>query len=118
MALADTAYLESLVGRESLAILVSRCGGLDVYIPTRTPLGGKLGDLPLPAQEALVRTFGGTKLYVPKCDGSARCARNAVIRSEYEAGASVPNLARKYQLTERQVRKILGRPEKKRDAFF
>ncbi|TXF11909.1 Mor transcription activator family protein [Pelomicrobium methylotrophicum] len=109
MALADTRLLERLIGREALETLIQTCGGLSIPIPKHTPLSGPLCDLPLPAQEALVRFYGGTELYVPKCDGARREAIHARIRAEYDAGARVQDLARRYGYTERHIYNILGR---------
>lgn len=109
MALADTRFLEQLIGREALETLIQTCGGLAVPIPKRPPLSGPLVDLPQPAQEALVRYAGGTELYIPKCDGARREAIRARIRAEYDAGAGVKELARRYGYTERHIYNILGR---------
>jgi hypothetical protein len=112
MAMVDTQMLESLIGREALEALIQTCGGLSVWIPKRLPLSGPLCDLPPHAQEALVRYAGGTKLYIPKCDGARREALYQKIRAEYDAGARVKDLARKYRFTERWIYGILGRPSR------
>lgn len=112
MALADTAYLERLIGREALDALISTCGGLEVHIPKNLPMSGPLCDLPLPAQQALAQAFGGTELYVPKCDGARRARRDAAIIAAYDAGQRVQDIARRFGLTERWVYEILGRPQR------
>jgi glyceraldehyde 3-phosphate dehydrogenase len=116
MALADTARLQQLIGQEALAALIASCGGLAVHIPKRPPLAGALCDLPEPAQQALTHAFGGTVLYIPKCDGATRAARDAAIVAAYDAGVSVQELARRYRLTERWVYEIIGRPAEARAA--
>ena len=113
MATADTRLLESLIGREALQALIETCGGLSVRIPKRLPLRGPLCDLPQPAQEALVRYAGGTELYIPKSHPAWPEVLYEAIRAEYDAGARVKDLARKYRYTERWVRAILGRPSRK-----
>jgi hypothetical protein len=112
MPLADTRLLESLIGREALEALIQTCGGLSVPINKRLPLSGPLRDLPQHAQEALARYAGGTELYIPKCDGARREALYQTIRAEYDAGARVRDLARKYRFTERWVQQILNRPSR------
>lgn len=107
--IADTSYLERLIGREALETLISVAGGLAIRIPKRPPLDGPLAELPLPAQAALARYAGGDTLYIPKCDGAARSARNREIVALYDAGHSVKELARRFGLTERWVYEILGR---------
>lgn len=110
MAYADTSYLQSLLGPEGLHALVQAAGGLSVDIAKRAPLHGILAGLPEVTQHALARAFGGTCLYVPKCDGSVRAARYAAICAAYDAGERVQDLARRYGVTERWVYQILGRP--------
>lgn len=112
MALADTRLLERVVGREALETLIQTCGGLSIQVPKRPPLSGPLMDLPGAAQEALVRYAGGTELYVPKCDGARREALYQQIRAEYDAGARVQDLARKYRFTERWIYEVLGRGDR------
>jgi hypothetical protein len=109
MALADTSELEALIGRDALAALVSTSGGLALRIPRKPPMSGPLCDLPLPAQKALTWRYGGTVLYVPKCEGEARAARDAAIRAAYDAGERVQDIARRYRLSERWVYDILCR---------
>jgi len=120
VALADTRLLEGLIGREALEALIQTCGGLSIPIPKRLPLSGPLMDLPPAAQAALVRYAGGTELYIPKCDGARREALYQRIRAEYDAGARVQDLARKYRFTERWIYKVLGRPsrEEAQGALF
>lgn len=102
--------LERLIGREALETLISLAGGLAIRIPKNPPLDGPLAELPLPAQAALARHFGGDVVYVPKCDAAARAARDREIVALYDAGVSVKEIARRYRLTERWVYEILGRP--------
>lgn len=110
MALADTSLLESIIGREALAALIQTSGGLALSIPRRLPLSGPLADLPPAAQEALIRYAGGDTIYIPKCDGSARAARDAEIRALYDSGWRVQDIARRFRLTERWVYEILNTP--------
>ncbi len=110
MAIADTSILEGIIGREALVSLIQTCGGLSLSIPKRVPLAGPLADLPLPAQEALVAYAGGDTIYIPKCDGAARAARDAEIVALYDAGWRVQDIARRYGLTERWVYEIINTP--------
>lgn len=110
VAQADTRMLERLIGREALETLISVAGGLALRIPKNPPLDGPLAELPLPAQEALAAYAGGDVLYIPKCDGAARAARDREIVALYDAGGSVKEIARRFHLTERWVYEILRRP--------
>lgn len=116
MPIADTSVLVSLIGEDALSALVASAGGLELVIPKRVPLSGPLADLPMPAQEALVRYAGGSTLYIPKCDGAARARRDAEIRALYDGGWRVQDIARRFRLSERWVYEILGRPEPPRQT--
>lgn len=62
--------------------------------------------------EAAVRiadAFRGTSLYICGLDDLRRRARDERIRQEYDSGTPVRTLARRYNITDRAIRKILGR---------
>jgi len=120
MPVADTALLERLMGREALEQLVQLAGGLALRVPKRPPLPGVLAELPPLAQEQLARYVGGDVIYIPKCDARLRLQRDAAIVAAYDAGATVKALARSYDLSERWVYEILGRPqdEARQGALF
>jgi len=109
MALADTSLLAELIGADELSRLVGVCGGLEIRIP-KTPPIGVLSGLTDASQQALCHYYGGDVLYVPKCDGALRAARNEQIGQLYAAGYGVQRLARRFGLTERQIYNILGSP--------
>ncbi|MFN3595469.1 MAG: Mor transcription activator family protein, partial [Thiobacillaceae bacterium] len=69
-----------------------------------------LCDLPEPAQMALIRYAGGTKLYIPKAEHLRIHRRNEAIRKAYDSGCRVQDIARQHGLTERWVYEILNRP--------
>ena len=55
--------------------------------------------------------FGGRQIYLPRGDRLRRALRNVRIRAEFD-GRNVPDLARRYHMSEMQIRAILkrGRP--------
>ncbi len=55
----------------------------------------------------LVQVFGGTNIYIPKPEAFGRSVRNEKIRQEYN-GCNIKTLATKHNLTEMQIRNILG----------
>ena len=57
--------------------------------------------------KALVRKCGGTYLYIPKEDNITRPTRNAMIKAEF-TGSNFRELAKKYQLSEVQIRSIVA----------
>lgn len=56
----------------------------------------------------IAKEYGGAYLYIPKLDGLYREVRDASIREEYDNGKSVRELARKHNLTDRQIYNILS----------
>lgn len=58
----------------------------------------------------IARAFRGCFLYVPGLDEVARRARDEMIRRDYDGGAHMKALARRYGLTIRCVRMILNSP--------
>lgn len=57
--------------------------------------------------KTLVRKCGGTYLYIPKEDNITRPTRNAMIKTEF-TGSNIRELAKKYQLSEVQIRSIVA----------
>lgn len=55
----------------------------------------------------IVASFGGILLYIPKADSVTRAARDRQLKSEFN-GYNHSDLARKYNLSETQVRNICG----------
>ncbi len=54
----------------------------------------------------IVDYCGGSMLYFPSKRSVVRCARNRVIRSEFN-GANYRELARRFEISEMQVRNIV-----------
>jgi len=63
------------------------------------------------AASELIVHYSGDRLYVPKNDNATRLIRDIEIANKYDAGYSVPKLAREYNLSERQIWNIFKRPE-------
>ncbi|WP_255497675.1 Mor transcription activator family protein [Aquitalea sp. LB_tupeE] len=70
------------------------------------------------AADILTRHFGGEVLAIPRCAAALRAMRNQQIRDSFDtltrhhpASHAVHQLARQYQITERQVWSILKKEE-------
>lgn len=63
----------------------------------------------------IAHAFRGAYIYISGLDKLMRLARDEKIRDEYDQGVSVRRLALKYQITERGIRKILGKPSSEID---
>lgn len=53
----------------------------------------------------LVRTYGGTSVYIPKAESLEKAVRDRQIKEEFD-GANYRELAKRYGLTEAWVRSI------------
>lgn len=113
---ADLSLLTALIGPEAVRALVREFGGLPVAVPKRcdgaayAALAEVVGK---DAADVLVKHFGGEVLTVPKCQAAALAARNAVIRAAYDDSATARELARRHDLTVRQIWNILGSGDEK-----
>ena len=56
---------------------------------------------------ALTKVVGGATIYLPKPESVTRPVRDTRIREEFN-GYNHPDLAKKYQVTERWLRKLCG----------
>ena len=84
--------------------LLGEYGGCHVVVPREIhpdhPIALRLG---LQAARAICRTYGGEILTIPKGDSARRHIRNESNRHHRRAGSSLRDLARQFNLTERQV---------------
>lgn len=57
--------------------------------------------------QKLIKTYGGTPIYIPKADAFIRASRNEQIKADFN-GYNFRQLAFKYNLTEVQIRSIVA----------
>ena len=55
----------------------------------------------------LCEMFGGESLYIPMADTVYAAVRRKWIQKEFDLGADTKNLARKYELSKREVQRIV-----------
>lgn len=107
--------LTRVLGADLAGRLFNAYGGKQIAVPDGTGRPGPfvealielLGD---EGFKKLIALFGGERMTVPKGHAQAMIARNRLIVADYTAGASLLELVRKYGLTERRIRSILGSP--------
>lgn len=84
--------------------LLGEYGGCHVVVPREIhpdhPIALRLG---LQAARAICRTYAGEILTIPKADEARRHIRNQAIRTHRREGVSLRDLARMFDLTERQI---------------
>ena len=82
--------------------------GCHLHVPNAVaehhPLRALLG----PKAWRLTEAFGGEILTIPRAESARRAVRDVRIRQDRESGASLSELARSYQLTERQIGAIVN----------
>lgn len=96
------------IGLPAAISLTRVYGGREIRVPTYItrvhPLAVAIG---WDAARALCVEFGGTALDVPVERTALIEQRNALIRDQYRAGASIKALASRYGLSRTMVRKVL-----------
>ncbi len=101
------------IGWSATLRVVEVFAGMDLYVPHSPtedhPLTALVGT---DAAWALARRFGGGRVRVDRCVDILRERRDREIRQRYDAGASVRDLVREYQLTTRHVFRVLGRTDR------
>lgn len=100
-----------LIGLAATMILVEHFGGRRLYIPANPHPDHQLVKLiGLDNLVKLSRVYGLQDHFdIPKAERALRHLRDQKIRSEY-GPKSTSQLAREYNLTERQIWNIVGRP--------
>ena len=106
--------LAALIGLPAASVLVNTYGGLVIHVPTGRNPNGKvkatlvdlLGD---EAAQKLIINYGGERLNIPRCQADWRDTRDRQIIAEFSAGVPAGRLARRYGMTDRNVRNILKR---------
>lgn len=93
----------------ALALKVAEVyGGCHVSIPASVDNApGLVEVLGKPMAATLCAIYGGELLTIPRAMNARRHVRNEVIRETRRAGAKLRELARQFDLTERQVSTIL-----------
>ena len=106
-----TEMVESL-GLSTVMQIVKEHGGTRLFIPKNMNAQHRLANLLGIEQARLLSShFGGESLNIPRMAGAKRANRNQEIIRRYDAGDSVRVLAREFELTDRQIYNILGKPE-------
>lgn len=120
--LPDTvADIARVIGTKAALALVENYGGSSIYAPLgvnktgRAALERLVPIIGEDAAKALSRYTHGERIYIPRCDAAMRRLRNLkmcecfeeAVRAGSSGNAIVQTLARDYQLSDRQVWKIL-----------
>lgn len=105
-----------LVSSESLVRLVNKWGGIHMDFPARvesfhtSKVVQELADEIGQADAWKVASyFQGVRLQVPKCAAAVRKLTERKIRDEMDRGIPVPEIARRFKLTERSIWRIAKR---------
>lgn len=109
---ASVRELVEVIGLAAALAIVEARGGVRLSVPTKATAEHWLAELiGLEALEALVAVYAREEIEVPRCAAALRTLQERRIVAEFERGASNAELARKYQYTERGIRKLRRRVE-------
>ncbi|WP_126456710.1 Mor transcription activator family protein [Sulfuriflexus mobilis] len=97
----------------ALAIVEVR-GGIRLCVPRRAREDHWLAELiGLENMEKLIAIYAGEEIDIPRCLAALKAAKDLQIARDIEQGVSGARLARKYEYTERGMRKVKRRLEER-----
>lgn len=104
------AQIADAIGVEGAEAIARKYGGTRLYVPVRMHASHPLSDLlGLDKARALSVAFGGQEHFdIPQAVAFKRAKRDALICKDRGNGASVSELARKNEMSERNIRMILS----------
>ena len=103
------ADLEEVIGTEATIKLCEHWPGIPMRVPCRvTPASAIAQVIGLDAARALAVAFGGMPITPPRLRHMMRDVRNRAIAQERKSGASVEQIARRHEMTVRQVYNVLA----------
>lgn len=104
--------LVDAIGQTDALKLVERYGGTKLYLPSLPKPNNQIAMIiGVEQAQALAAAWDDIWLHVPRGVSISRAARDKEIRKAFDDGESVRNLALKYQLVERSIRRILSIPD-------
>ncbi len=102
--------LRTMIGAEKTAVLVQWLGGTSLYIPSKLTAEHSLAQwLGLELSQTVCAEFSGLRVEIPRMVELKRTERNAQIIADRAAGMSISKTARKYEMTERNIRNITNK---------
>lgn len=103
--------IKLLIGEEAMAKLIDKYGGVRLYIPGNLNAEHHPISLLLGVQTAqyLAAEFGGLAVDIPRAMERQHALRNSQIVADKESGMSQRELALKYRMTTRNIRKIISK---------
>ncbi len=106
--------MAELIGLPATLKIVEERGGIRLSIPTK--VNDKSWLTQLIGREAmmlLVKHYKGEELDIPRCTAAVKAAQDAHIYQQIQAGVPQSKLAREYGYTERGIRKVKHRMDKR-----
>lgn len=102
--------LRTMIGAEKTAVLVQWLGGTSLYIPSKLTDEHALAQwLGLELSQTVCAEFGGLSIEIPRMVELKRTERNVQIIADRADGISINKIARKYEMTARNVRNIINK---------
>jgi len=96
------------IGLDATRSLIDWRGGTRLSVPHVMKANHAIArQIGTKAALALAEKCGGLQFHVPRVSTVIRSARNRTIRSEFDAGARIPDLCSRFGLCENAVRRVL-----------
>lgn len=111
------AEMIEVMGDQATMQLVNEMGGLYLCVPAwplKRPSARyqRLEEIVGPeAAQRFADRWGNREIQVPKCAKALRLVRDRAIARAYDDKVPVPEIARRHNLTERHIWKVLKRPD-------
>ncbi|MBF0605710.1 MAG: hypothetical protein HQL07_18705 [Nitrospirae bacterium] len=103
--------IESVIGKKSLPLLLTRYAGQRVYVPSPENLQNShdlVTFLGRENAEKFCAHFSGERMHIPMNNAAKIFSRNQAIIKDYSTGMKVNDLARRYGISARTVEKALN----------
>lgn len=102
--------LRTMIGAEKTAEMVQWLGGTCLYIPSKHTAEHSITTwLGLELSQKVCAEFGGLSIEIPRMVELKRTERNAQIIADRTDGLSINKIARKYEMTARNIRNIINK---------
>lgn len=101
--------IANVIGRDATLALASKCKHQCLYIPQRNMADNHhiVSTIGRDLAEQLQQVFGGEVVPLPRCDSIHISQRNEAIRSARLSGKSHTEVAKKFNLSTKQLTRIL-----------
>lgn len=103
--------LVEIVGITAAMTIVEQRGGIRLYVPIKVSKDHWLTSIGQENFNALVKLYAGEEIEIPRCVEALTAVKHQMIKADADSGLTTTDIARKYNYTERGIRKAIRRAE-------